>query len=1342
MHIEFPADLPVSARKDEIEAAIAAHQVVIVAGETGSGKTTQLPKMALEMGRKSIAHTQPRRIAARAIAERLCEELDVSLGETVGYQVRFTDQSSARTRVKIMTDGVLLNEIHRDRLLRRYDTIIIDEAHERSLNIDFLLGYLRQLLPKRPDLKLIITSATIDPEKFSKFFMDAPIIEVSGRTFPVDILYRPLIEHTERADGSVKKVDRTISEGVLDAVHELPATGDILVFLSGEAEIRDVQDALDGSVRSGALRGTEVLPLYGRLPAAQQHKVFDRSRPTGIIRRIVLATNVAETSLTVPGIRYVIDGGQARISRYSTRAKVQRLPIEAISQASAAQRSGRAGRTSAGIAIRLYAEDDFAARDAYTTPEILRTNLASVLLQMLSLGIQDVSRFPFLTPPDSGGVRDGMTLLRELGAIRGTRLTRTGKQLAALPMEPRFARMIVEGAREHVLDDVIVIVAGLTIQDPRERPLDKQQQADTAHKRFADERSDFMALLNLWRYIRKLRKQLSGNQFRKRVMGEYLHYQRVREWSDVIHQIDSLTKNLRKAYRDTPDGAAVATPNARAQGTGRGTHRGGKDARRQPMRTKQDSQRNTGQRTGSWYAQTHEKVAANSELAAATNAFDEDGIHTAILSGLLSQLGFKDGRANPSTSSKARRGPVEYLGSRGIRFSLHPSSALAKHPPELVMSAELVETSRLFARMNAIVDPVAAEQLAGDLAKHNYSEPHWEASRGSAVGYERVTLFGVPLVERRKIQWTRVDRSEARDLFIQHAFVQAEWEQPPAFERANRKLRKRLEQMEERARRRDILDTTDVVFDFYAQRIPESVTSCSEFDKWWRKQRATKPELFAMDEQLLLAEDAPEVDEREFPREWHSGDQRLQLRYRFDPGADDDGVTIRVPLPLLPRLESASFDGLVPGMRLELVTALIKSLPKPIRRHVVPAADWANRLLAEITPKLDQDGAQLLPALAYEIRHAAGMPVSVTDFDLTKLPQHLKPTYAVVADSGKTVGSGKSLADLQREFKDAARESVAHLATGKPRRPHPNAESGASMDATKASGASVVERDDVQTWDFGDLPKYVDVRHGSTTVRAYPALVASGSAHKPKVALRVVATAEVQQVQHRLGVRQLLAMSTPSPASYIKEHLTSGEKLLLATAPYGDVTKLIADILLALADAKATADLFTQQAFDSARAALGSGVMERTYAAIGVVCEILDQRRLLLKELGKLQSLSLLSVRSEIKQQVDELVYPGFITDTTLVQLPRLAVYLHAARMRLQKLVDDPMKVRAASIEVAQAAELYSAAGGTWPLPVDAPKQLIAARWMLEELRVQAFAQQLGVQGQVSLQRLKKLLSE
>ncbi|TFD82563.1 ATP-dependent RNA helicase HrpA [Cryobacterium fucosi] len=1332
--ITFPPELPVSQRREDIARAIRDNQVVIVAGATGSGKTTQLPKICLELGRTSIGHTQPRRLAARTIAERIAEELGQEVGQTVGYQVRFTDQVGPETRIKLMTDGILLNEMHRDRMLRKYDTIIIDEAHERSLNIDFLLGYLRQLLPQRPDLKLIITSATIDPQSFAEHFAaadgtPAPIIEVSGRTYPVEIRYRPLVAEAMDDDeltDAAPAVDRDYIEGISAALDELDreSSGDVLVFLSGETEIRDAADALQGKF-AAAGRGspTEVLPLYGRLSAADQHKVFQRSAVAGVRRRIVLATNVAETSLTVPGIRYVIDAGTARISRYSVRSKVQRLPIEAISQASANQRSGRSGRTSDGIAIRLYSEEDFTRRPEFTEPEVLRTNLAAVILQMISLGLGDIAAFPFLTPPDSRGIKDGLDLLAELGAVapgtgggkasggvstdKTARLTRIGQQLAKLPIDPRFGRMVVESKTQGTSREVMAIVAGLTIQDPRERPLERRAQADQQHARFADPTSDFLGLLNLWNYLETQQKELGSSAFRRLCKNEFLNYLRVREWQDVYKQLRQMAKPLGLAVFDSKAGGEASV--------------------------------------------------------------NPDGIHRSLLAGLLSHLGLKD------TAKK------DYIGARQQRFVIFPGSSLAKKQPNAVMSAELVETSRLFARMNAVIDPAWAEPLAGDLCKRSFSEPHWEKKQGAVVAYERVTLYGVPIVPRRRIQFARVDPAYARDLFIRHALVEGEWDldrvdqRVTAFDRANKKLRTELAELEERTRRRDILFDDEAVFEFYQTRIPADVCSTRTFETWWRSARAATPDLLTMTAEALAPEDAPEIDEAVFPPVWHQGDQRFSLRYRFEPGEEDDGVTVQIPLALLARLSPAGFDWQVPGLRAELVTALIKSLPKSIRRNVVPAADWAARLLTELPPApslvepslveppvvepvetrrpvvepvetrrpvvepvetrrpvvepvetrrpvVEPVETPFTETLAALIQRLTYVPVTAGDFDQDRVAAHLRMTFRIVDERGRPLASGKDLRELQRRLGSRARESVAK--------------------ASAATPANAIERTGLTTWDFAELPRFIDTKQGDNTIRGYPTLVDEGQS----VAIRMMSTEAEQARTLPGGVRRLLLLATPSPVAYVQQHLTGAEKLSLATSPYRSTQALFDDCLAASVDdvlfrVKPGGQVFMKAEFDTIRDRVSGVVMDSMFEAVGLLARILTASRAADKALKASTSMALLPALTDARAQLAGLVYPGFVSATGLAQLRHLPRYLGGISSRIVKLGDNPSRDRVWMNESQAATTRYTDAGGRIPLAPDSPANLVRARWMIEELRISLFAQELKAAESVSLQRIHKVLT-
>jgi ATP-dependent helicase HrpA len=1258
--ITYPENLPVVERRDDIAAAIRDHQVVVIAGETGSGKTTQIPKICLELGRGLdgvIGHTQPRRIAARAVAERLSEELAVELGTAVGYQVRFTDQSSRDTLVKVMTDGILLAEMQRDRDLRRYDTIIIDEAHERSLNIDFILGYLKQLLPRRPDLKIVITSATIDPQRFAEHFADpatgepAPIIEVSGRTFPVEIRYRPLVD-PDRPDAE----ERDMVTGVCEAVEELwterhsGTSSDILVFFSGEREIRDAADALNGM----KLPVTEVVPLYGRLSAAEQHRVF--SSHTG--RRIVLATNVAETSLTVPGIRYVIDTGTARISRYSQRTKVQRLPIEPVSQASANQRSGRCGRVADGIAIRLYSEDDYESRPEFTDPEILRTNLASVILQMTSLGLGDIARFPFVDPPDSRQITDGVRLLEELQAFSpeddqpaaggrrrpGRRLTAYGRTIAALPIDPRHARMVIEADKRGVLREVLVIVAALSIQDPRERPQDKQELANASHKRFADETSDFVTWLNLWAYLKEQQKELSSSAFRRMCKAEFLHYLRIREWQDLHSQVKQAAK---QAGLDISRGAV---------------HVG-------------------------------------------EGEVDADAIHQSLLAGLLSHVGVRDEQKR------------EYAGARGTRFGISPGSALFRKQPQFVMAEELVETSRLWARVNARIDPVWAEQLGEHLVKRQYSEPRWSGKRGSAVATERVTLYGVPLVVGRVVGLGRVDPELARDLFIRHALVEGDWHTEHAFLRDNAALVERLGELEARTRRRDIVVDDSTLIAFYDKRVPAEVVSGRHFDTWWKKTRRQTPDLLTFTEELLLRESAGSIADEDHPTTWTQGENVLPVTYQFEPGSAQDGVTVHIPVERLNQVSPDGFDWQVPGFREELVTALIRSLPKGIRRNLVPAPDHARAVL----PELDPTSGPLLVALATVLRRRAGVAVTATDFDVERVPPHLAVTFQVDGADGRAVATGKDL------------EAVRDAATPQLRRQVSRAGSG-------------LERRGLTSFPDEGVP---DSFEGAQGIQGFPALVDTGSA----VDLRVLPTRAEADAEHRLGVRRLLLLGISPPWKQILARLTNTQKLALGHNPHGSVPALLDDCLAAAIDAirdEAVTDrddhtVRSREDFEWALSAVRTHTSAKVVQVVGLVEPILAKHLALTNRLAELDRSSSAAIRpmlADVRAQLRELVRPGFVADTGLRRLPDLDRYLRAIAHRLDKgpanLARDAQALEQVDLVEGRYADLLDSLRPTQRGAVD----VVEIGWMIEELRVSLFAQTVGTAHSVSPQRILKAIAK
>ncbi|MER6808035.1 ATP-dependent RNA helicase HrpA [Spirillospora sp. NPDC000708] len=1241
--ITYPAELPVAQKKDDILAAVRDHQVVIVAGETGSGKTTQIPKICLELGRGvlgSIGHTQPRRLAARTVADRIAEELGTELGDTVGYKVRFTDRAGDDTLVKLMTDGILLAEIQTDRLLRQYDTLIIDEAHERSLNIDFLLGYVKEILPRRPDLKVIITSATIDPERFSRHFGDAPIVEVSGRTYPVEVRYRPVAD----PDDPSADPDRDQIQAIIDAVDELgrEAPGDVLVFLSGEREIRDTADALTKHF-TRQRTATEVLPLYARLSAAEQHRVFQAHRG----RRVVLATNVAETSLTVPGIKYVVDPGTARISRYSHRLKVQRLPIEPVSQASANQRKGRCGRVSEGVCIRLYSEEDFESRPEFTDPEILRTNLASVILQMTALGLGDIAAFPFVEPPDRRNVKAGVDLLHELGAIDPAekdprkRLTPLGRRLAQLPVDPRLARMVLEADRNGCVREVLVIAAALSIQDPRERPAEHQQAADEMHRRFADPTSDFLAYLNLWNYLRERQKELSGSAFRRMCKNEFLHFLRVREWQDLHGQLKQVAKSL---------GVTLNTADA-----------------------------------------------------------PPDRIHVSLLAGLLSHIGLID--SDKKEKDKPRRGQ-EYLGARGAKFAVFPGSALFKKPPRWVMSAELVETSRLWGRINAKIEPDWIEPLAEHLVKRNYSEPHWSKKQAAVMAHEKVTLYGVPIVADRRVNYGSIDPALSRELFIRHALVEGDWETHHEFFHDNRALLEEVEELEHRARRRDILVDDETLFDFYDARIPEDVVSGRHFDAWWKRARRSDPDLLGFEKSMLINETAGGVSEADYPDVWKQGPLRLRLTYQFEPGTDADGVTVHIPVQVLNQVRPDGFEWQVPGLRTELVTELIRSLPKQLRVNFVPAPDYARKVLDRVAPRTEP----LLDALERELTAMTGVAVAREAWDPSRLPAHLRITFRVVDDRKRTLGEGTDLDELKRGL------------AGKVR-------------GTLAKAASNVERSGLTEWTIGELPRTYERRQAGYDVKAYPALTDEGDS----VAVRMYETEAEQRRAMWLGTRRLILLNAPSPVKLIQGRLTNKGKLALSHNPHGSVAALFDDCVTAAADrliAEAGGPAWDEAGFRALYDRVRADLHDATAQVVGLVERILAESHELDRRLRGTASLTLVPALTDIRGRLAGLIHPGFVTETGWARLADLPRYLRALQIRLDKLPENPGRDRMLAHQVDVLGQEYEQALRRLHPSRRDEEPARQIRWMLEELRVSLFAQQLGTRFPVSDKRIRKAMAQ
>lgn len=1359
--ITYPEELPVSERREDIMNAIRDNQVVIIAGETGSGKTTQIPKMCLELGlgeKGLIGHTQPRRLAARSVAERIAEELGQKIGETVGYQVRFTSEVGEHSAIKLMTDGILLAEIQNDKLLRRYSTLIIDEAHERSLNIDFILGYLKRILPQRPDLKVIITSATIDPERFARHFSPSyvpgrgivdenlsdeereiaeailpddapPIIEVSGRTYPVEIRYRPLEgEEDAYLDDEEVDEDRDPTDAILDAIKELSkeAPGDILIFFSGEREIRDAKDAIEAMVLKSPRLNYEVLPLYARLSLAEQHRVFSPgSRP-----RIVLATNVAETSLTVPGIKYVIDTGTARISRYSARTKVQRLPIERISQASANQRSGRCGRVSDGIAIRLYSEEDFTSRPEFTDPEILRTNLAAVILQMIAIGVVrepgDISRFPFVQPPASRAINDGVNLLRELGALterprhprkgRGNSATLTaiGRAMAAFPVDPRLARMIIEGGRRGCAKEMMVLAAALTIQDPRERPADVRAEADAMHARFVDDTSDFSSFLLLWDYINEQQAALSSSQLRKMCHREFINYLRIREWQDLFAQLREMGR----------------TANIHASG--------GRDIN----------------------ASAHEV-----------------DIHKSLLTGLLSHVGVKEEREK---DSKGRtRGPREYLGARGTKFAIFPGSGLFKKGPDWVLSAELVETSRLWARTNAAIEPQWIEEVGKHLISVQYSEPHWSLSSGAAVAYAKGTLFGLTIYADRPVQYARVDAAAAREIFIQSALVEGQWHTQHKFYLRNQRALAEVEELEARLRRRDLRVDDSVLFAFYDARIPAHVTDVRAFDKWWKQARLEDDNYLDFNPEKLINEEASDYDDSQFPRQWvqrtDSGELTLDLRYEYAPtagiggartdAAKRDGVAVQVPILFLNQLSPEPFRWQIPGLRHELVTALIKSLPKAIRRNFVPAPDVARAACAALEEDYSPATDELLPSLALVLRRLRGVVVEPEAFNWDAVPEHLKMSFQVRNARNKILGEGKDLRALQQQLHKEIRSALADslgasdeamakmvaLAQGgtgnsgdsaRPgakkggKSPSAQANAGASGGVREVSGLTEFPAD---MFPDGAIPRKVQRVIATQAVNGYPALVDEGSS----VGLRIFPTEAEQLHAQRRGIIRLLQLQVPSPVRYVSEHLSHKEKIVFTQNPHGSIDELIRDCTVAALDHLVPhTPIFTQTEYSELYEHVRAELIETVFDVTKLVAEILSEATALKKAIKKATSLTTMHAVSDVKGQMENLVYPGFVAQTGYDQLVHIPRYLKAAQVRLTKLGPNLHRDNQLMLTVQDLEDSYDNAVKSLPAGTIVPDALRRVNWMIEELRVSFFAQELGTAYTVSEKRIAKAQRE
>ncbi|OPX56002.1 ATP-dependent helicase HrpA [Oceanospirillum multiglobuliferum] len=1233
--IEYPENLPVSQKKEEIAEAIKNNQVVVIAGETGSGKTTQIPKICLELGlgaKGLIGHTQPRRLAARTVASRIAEELKVPLGEQVGYQVRFTDQVTENTLVKLMTDGILLAETQNDRFLNRYEVIIIDEAHERSLNIDFLLGILKQLLPKRPDLKLIITSATIDVQRFSEHFSNAPVIEVSGRTFPVDLLYRPLMELKEDEEGDY---DQYLHQGIVEAVEEIGriererkwASGarDILIFLPGEREIREAAEVL----RKAQLPQTEILPLYARLSAKEQNRVFQSHSG----RRIVLTTNVAETSLTVPGIRYVIDPGTARISRYSYRSKVQRLPVEAISQASANQRKGRCGRISDGVCIRLYSEEDFVSRPEFTDPEIRRTNLASVILQMLNLRLGDVEAFPFVDAPDSRFIRDGFRLLHELGAVDlQNRLTPIGRQLAHLPIDPRIGRMVLSGAQHGALNEVLIIASALSAQDPRERPHDKQQASDERHKQWQDENSDFLAFVNLWQGYETQRQELSANALRKWCHKQYLSYLRLREWRDIHHQLRLMCKEL--------------------------------------------------------------KLFFNAEPA------DSVAVHQSLLSGLLGNLG---------TLLEDR----EYLGARNRKFYLFPGSVLYKKKPRWVMAADLVETSKLYARCVAKIEPEWIERYAKHLTKNSHNEPHWEKKRAQVVALENVSLYGLPIVMNRKVHYGPIDPVISREIFIRSALVEGQYQTQAAFFRHNQGVVAEIEHLESKVRRRDILIDDEAFYQFYDAIIPDGVYNGSAFEKWRKTaEKQNKTLLFASAEQLMQR--APdEAIAQHYPDQIGLEGMRLALDYQFEPGKRNDGVCMRVPVAGLQQINEQRLEWLVPGMLRDKCIALVKNLPKQVRKNFVPIPDYVDAVL----PMLEPCDQSLIDMLAEQLRRKTGVRIAPELWQPEKLETHFHMLIQVVDSKGQILGESRNLAELVERFAEQSKEQV------------------------RISGDEQYKQSGLQHWPEGlSLPEQIEQEQQGIVLRAYPALVDQGST----VDMTLFDLQGQAEDSHWQGVRRLLMNALPQQVKWIEKSLPGLNQISLLFNSLGKKEQLVQDLTLAVFDwtFKTEAIPRDEESFNLLLAERKDQFGIQAEHLLALCRDILQLHHEVQKKLKGKIPLAVAFIYADIRFQLEQLVHVGFLHQAGREWLTEYPRYLNAILLRLEKAGINRGRDQMWSEELRQLWQKYHTKAEQLKQREGSARSLDLFRWMLEEYRVSLFAQQLGVKLPVSAKRIDKLWSE
>ncbi|MEQ4618084.1 MAG: ATP-dependent RNA helicase HrpA [Corticimicrobacter sp.] len=1258
--ITYPEDLPVSARREEIARAVRANQVVIVSGETGSGKTTQLPKICLELGRaaggRMIAHTQPRRLAATSVAKRIAEELNTPMGETVGYQIRFNDRSSAATAIKLMTDGILLAETQRDPLLRRYDTIIIDEAHERSLNIDFLLGYLKQILPRRPDLKLIITSATIDAERFARHFgatpdRPAPVIEVSGRLYPVEVRYRPIASDRYRqgsddddAAGSKAEArdrstsgrgqddeERDLIDAIVDAVDECArhGAGDVLVFLPGEREIREAAESL----RKHHPPGTEVLPLFARLSQAEQEQIF---RPRGNARRIVLATNVAETSLTVPGIRYVIDSGLARVKRYSWRNKVEQLRIEPVSRASANQRAGRCGRLGPGVCIRLYDEPDLLGRPAFTDPEILRSSLASVILRMKSLRLDDIEQFPFVDAPTGRAIADGYHLLQELGALDdGNVLTAEGRQLAKLPVDPRIGRMILEARQQQCLAEVLLIASALSVQDPRDRPLQAREAAEQAHARFADDRSEFMSYIKLWRWYREqVEHKASQRKLAAQLRQNFLSPLRLREWHDVHTQLKTVV---------TEQGWRINQTEA---------------------------------------------------------TFEQ--IHLALLTGLLGNIGLKSEEAG------------HYLGARDIRFHIHPGSRLLKKAGRWIVAAELVETTRLYARCIAKIDPTWLEKAGAHLLRRNWSDPRWEKKSGQVVANERATLYGLPIYTGRRVQYGRIDPVHAREIFIRQALVTGEIETKAAFVGYNRKLVAQIEKLEHQSRRPDILVDDELIFAFYERQIPDGMSQTVELEKWVKGLPAEEAARLRLTRDELMRHEAAGITTDVFPKkvEWHG--VTMALDYHFEPGSPKDGVTLSVPLAALNQLDAARCEWLVPGMLKEKVQLLVKSLPQKLRRHCVPVPDYAAAFYDRWFERLGNPGRSLTDGLIEDIWATLRIRVQPADFKPEMLPPHLSMNFRILDEHGRMLAAGRNLAQLKAEHGKQAQSQFQQMA------------------ARDHEVAQALAHENLTGWTFGELPELLEIKRKGQSFIGYPALVDRDT----HCDLDVFDDPHEARRRHHAGLLLLFRIGLRDQVKFLEKNLHELTRSGMMYMPLGSQEELRDQMVDCALDRACLAEPWPSDAaaFEQRREEGRSRLGLLAQEVARLVNLILTEWTALQRKLPQAKSHA--AAHADLQKQIGALVHRRFVRETPYEQLAHFPRYLKAAGIRIDKLRADP--ARDARLQVDMAPLLTLLQREVAARKGDPDERLETFRWMLEELRVSLFAQELRTPMPVSVKRLQK----